>query len=140
MSFFCGCEDSEYELAYEVHGPYTGHKTIRCPECRGEIAPGHEVREGVYVLTGDAPFDDLDEDTQDALLADPETHYRTIVCASCAELEDAFSDTGMCWYRGDFHESYLDWLAEQGLPPRTPLSRVIRAPRQIGRIVPPSPK
>lgn len=111
MGFSCGCDDSDLEAVYteQVH---TGHKTLRCCECKCEIAPGHVVNTTMFVdWHEDGPFEELTDDQQAELLEDASYYH---ACERCGDISDAFTDTGMCYQFGDMWQSYFDWLSDQG--------------------------
>lgn len=118
MSFSCGCDDSDWGIVAEVEGPWSGHKTIQCKECGCELAPGHIVHTTAMAEWLDEPFEDMDEEALDMVLADDNTVY-THTCERCADVESAIIDTGMCWYTGEMWESYLEWLNARGLSHHT---------------------
>lgn len=118
MSFSCGCDDSDYGVVMETEAPWNGHKTIKCRECGCELAPGHIVHTTVMAeWHEDGPFEDLDDETIDQVLADEETDY-IHTCERCADLGDAVADTGMCWYFGELWNAYRDWMDMRNLPTR----------------------
>lgn len=118
MSFSCGCDDSDWGIVDEYEEIWTGHKTIRCKECGCELAPGHVVHTTIMAVFGEDPFEDMDEETLDLVLASDETIY-THTCERCADLESDIMDLGMCWYGGEMWGSYREWLDARGLPYRT---------------------
>ena len=105
MGFSCGCDESELGIVDEYEKPWTGHKTIKCKECRCELAPGHLVHTTIWAEWWDEPFEDMDDDRLQEVLDDPDTDYFH-TCERCADLQSAVFDTGMCIEFGTMWESY----------------------------------
>lgn len=118
MGFSCGCYDSDWGVVDEYTAQWAGHKTVRCDECRCELAPGHVVHTTILAEWWDEPFEDMDDGQLAEVLADEETEYH-YTCERCSDLADAVSGAGMCWYTGEFWAAYRDWLESRGLGDRT---------------------
>lgn len=114
MGFYCGCDDSDVGVVYTDTARWNDRKTIKCAECRCELAPGHLVRTTVMSEWWDEPFEDMDDVTLQEVLDSDETYY-IHECERCADLGDAFLDTGMCWNIGEMWGSYRQWLEDRGI-------------------------
>lgn len=114
MGFSCSC-DFDSGVVLEEEKPWTGHKTIKCRECGCELAPGHVVHTVVMAEWWDEPFEEMEEERLEEVLASDDTSYFH-TCEKCADLGDAIVDTGICWTFGELWEGYKEWLDERGLP------------------------
>lgn len=118
MGFNCGCDDSDWGVVDEYEAPWSGHKNLKCRECGCELAPGHVVHTTIMAEWYDEPFEDMDDEKLDMVLADENTDY-IYTCEKCAALGEAVSDTGMCWTIGELWDGYAEWLGMSQLSPKT---------------------